>query len=568
MKSITFILLLSLSSILLGQSSPDWKKFDASIFAQAQKENKLILLNLEANWCHWCHVMHDSTYSNPKVIDYLNEHFIAIKADQDGYPELSQRYREYGWPATIFLNADGQDVVKRAGYIAPNLFLKLMKAIVEDPSPEKEANNYQPRNGGFKERLHDNFIEALDYDKGGFSQAQKYVEFATFEYALTFPKDRKIQAWIKASMEGAKKLADPAWGGINQYSTHYDWEHIHFEKLLSIQARYIQLFVYHYALNGDDASLDYAKNIAQYSDRFLHQKNGLYANAQDADLVKGVHAEAYFALSDPERLQQGIPAIDEHTYTNNNAAFATSLLQLYYATSDITYLQSAQQIKKQLIQRENNGLYDHSTEKRDIQSLKDQVAMASLFISFLKYDPNNSNDLQRLTKLMDRLSQTFILDDGSVMSFSGSNGLPPQPIIEENIKMARLFNWFGHFTHSPKYHDLATDIYRFLTQRDQVENYYHQPELLLLADEIKTEPYHFSYLEIAPLDPKEDPFRTCLAAAPFYSTFDKFSKDELPDNQKDFFESSEENALLICTSTFCSSPIYSKEDAIRFLKNR
>lgn len=375
-----------------------WRQLSPEILKKAQEEDKIVLLNLEANWCHWCHVMEDSTYSNPEVVAYLNEHFITVKADQDANPELSIRYKEYGWPATIFLNAKGEDIVKRAGYINPRSFLKLLKAIVADPSLEepiiepkiKQVTSVEIES--LIKKLKKNYVNSLDFKMGGFDQAQKYVEYETFEYALFNSSDEQIKSWLKTSVNGAKGLSDPAWGGIYQYSTHYDWNHLHFEKLLSIQARYLKIFSYNYLYNKDEESLMYAKNIVRYIDRFLLNENGLYSNAQDADLNKGEHAEDYFALSDDKRIKLGIPKVDQSTFTHNNADIARSFIIYSNTIGNSNYVKRSEQIYAVLKSRKSErGLYFHDNSKREVFSLKDQLAVLELLIELIKNDPNNLN---------------------------------------------------------------------------------------------------------------------------------------------------------------------------------
>ncbi|MBD3814997.1 MAG: DUF255 domain-containing protein, partial [Halothiobacillus sp.] len=42
-----------------------WQPYGPAVFAKAKAENRLILLDMVAVWCHWCHVMEDKTYSDP-----------------------------------------------------------------------------------------------------------------------------------------------------------------------------------------------------------------------------------------------------------------------------------------------------------------------------------------------------------------------------------------------------------------------------------------------------------------------------------------------------------------------
>lgn len=114
----------------------DWQQWNADVFLQAKKEKKLILLNLEAVWCHWCHVMDKKTYSEKSVIAELEKNYIAVKVDHDANPGLANKYRDYGWPATIIFDADGNEIVKRAGYIEADNMASLLTLVFEDPSPE------------------------------------------------------------------------------------------------------------------------------------------------------------------------------------------------------------------------------------------------------------------------------------------------------------------------------------------------------------------------------------------------------------------------------------------------
>ncbi len=49
-------------------------------------------------------------------------------------PALFDRYEIWGWPATVVLDRDGNEIFKRRGYIPPELFGKLLAAVIEDPS--------------------------------------------------------------------------------------------------------------------------------------------------------------------------------------------------------------------------------------------------------------------------------------------------------------------------------------------------------------------------------------------------------------------------------------------------
>src|SRR4030095_9070933 len=96
-----------------------WQSWSDGLFEKARRENKFILLDLEAVWCHWCHVMEETTYRDSKVLSLLQSRYLPVKVDQDSRPDLANRYLNYGWPATVIFDPDGTEIVKRRGYIEP-----------------------------------------------------------------------------------------------------------------------------------------------------------------------------------------------------------------------------------------------------------------------------------------------------------------------------------------------------------------------------------------------------------------------------------------------------------------
>ena len=93
-----------------------WQEWGDAAFAAAQRENKPILLDIGAVWCHWCHVMDRESYENPAVAGLINDAFIAVKVDRDERPDVDARYQaavqaisgQGGWPLTAFLTPQGQ----------------------------------------------------------------------------------------------------------------------------------------------------------------------------------------------------------------------------------------------------------------------------------------------------------------------------------------------------------------------------------------------------------------------------------------------------------------------------
>ena len=94
----------------------DWMEWGEAAFDRALKEDKPILLDIGAVWCHWCHVMDRESYEDPATAQIINEHFVAVKVDRDERPDVDARYQaavsaisgQGGWPLTAFLTPEGK----------------------------------------------------------------------------------------------------------------------------------------------------------------------------------------------------------------------------------------------------------------------------------------------------------------------------------------------------------------------------------------------------------------------------------------------------------------------------
>src|SRR3984885_8608117 len=94
----------------------EWMEWGEEAFTKAERENKPVLLDIGAVWCHWCHVMDRESYENPATAEIINEHFVAVKVDRDERPDVDSRYQaavsaisgQAGWPLTAILTPDGK----------------------------------------------------------------------------------------------------------------------------------------------------------------------------------------------------------------------------------------------------------------------------------------------------------------------------------------------------------------------------------------------------------------------------------------------------------------------------
>jgi uncharacterized protein len=105
----------------------NWLSWLDAVFSQAKNEQRFVLLDLEAVWCHWCHVMDVTTYRDPKVLALLHGRYLTVRVDQDSRPDLSNQYEDYGWPATVVFDAAGHEIVRRQGYLTPDEMASMLQ---------------------------------------------------------------------------------------------------------------------------------------------------------------------------------------------------------------------------------------------------------------------------------------------------------------------------------------------------------------------------------------------------------------------------------------------------------
>src|SRR5512144_2404081 len=103
-----------------------WRSWGADALAEARTRDRLILLSLSAVWCHWCHVMDETTYSDDEVIGFINANFIPVRVDADMRPDIDTLYNQGGWPSTAILTPQGE-VISGGNYIPPGEMLGRLK---------------------------------------------------------------------------------------------------------------------------------------------------------------------------------------------------------------------------------------------------------------------------------------------------------------------------------------------------------------------------------------------------------------------------------------------------------
>ena len=559
-----------------------WNDWSDEVFARAKKEDKLVLLDLEAVWCHWCHVMDEKTYSDSSVVHLLDKNVIAVKVDQDSRPDLANKYEKYGWPAIIVFNADGKELAKRSGYIEAEEFKKMIKDLADNPDkPEPEAVeekvSYSANNILTAEQRKDlNFkhVDGYDAEFGGWGiGGHKFLDWNSAEYSLQLAKegDQAALERVRKTLEGHRKLLDPVFGGVYQYSTKGDWDHPHFEKIMETQAECLRLYAVAGMVLNDQKYIDGAKSIETYLRDFMLSSDGTFYTSQDADLKPGEHSAEYFSLNDKERRAQGIPRIDKHVYARENGWAINAIAYLYMATGNEDYLKEAEKSAQWIIANRSieGGGFRHDQTDKGGPYLGDTLSMGRAFLT-LYQATGDTQWLQRATQAADFIAKHFENKVGPDKSSAGfltaeakaGEIVAPEPLLEENQIICRFANLLNQYTGEARHKQMAESAMRFLSTPDIIAKRRILVAGTLLADhELAHPPAH-----ITVVGKKSDPqakalFATAIKSPLIYRRIDWLDKSEgtLPNLDVDFPDLGKAAAFL-CSDGRCSSPAYQPDD--------
>ncbi len=344
-----------------------WAALNAETFARARAEGRIVLIDGSAEWCHWCHVMDATTYRDPEVLKLLADRFLPVKVDIDERPDFEERYHDWGWPATVLMTANAEEISKFRGYMAPARFLDVLRAAVASPAPMSDgsakATAMQPgplTEGQLSEagaRAQRALDDLWDPKQGSWGNEQKVPLYWDNAWALAQANAGSDLARKRVvfTLDQQRKIIDPVWGGICQYSTDGDWLHPHFEKLAAYQAGAIDNYASAFAMTGEAPWLGTAQLVRGFVDRFMTSPEGGFYATMDADLNAHdptkpfVSGHDYYARDDAGRLALGIPRVDTHEYGRDNGLVIAAYVTLGQAGHDPTAIAAAERAAARIL---------------------------------------------------------------------------------------------------------------------------------------------------------------------------------------------------------------------------
>jgi uncharacterized protein len=298
-----------------------WHEWGEEAFATAQRENKPILLDIGAVWCHWCHVMDRESYDSPEIAEIINQRFIAVKVDRDERPDIDSRYQvavssisgQGGWPLTAFLTPDGKPFYGGTYFPPDDHYgrpsFKRVLISISDAYREKNddvveqaklvegaisnAEAFAGKGAEFSPAVIDGIVKSVlkmfDPQNGGFGSSPKFPHPAALDLLIDQylrTGDEELRHVFVTTLEKMARggVYDQLAGGFHRYSVDERWIVPHFEKMSYDNSELLKNYVHAYQATGSEFFADVARDIIRWMDDWLsdRERGGFYAS-QDAD---------------------------------------------------------------------------------------------------------------------------------------------------------------------------------------------------------------------------------------------------------------------------------------------
>ena len=355
-------------------SEISWRTWGEKAFQEAQVADRPVLLAISAVWCHWCHVMDETSYSDPEVIRLINERYVPVRVDNDERPDVNRRYNMGGWPTTAFLTPDGE-IIHGGTYVPPDAMrsyleqvadlwseqrAELSRRVAELRAKEKEARAIAA--GDLTHDIVDQVGSLIrgQYDPqyGGFGRGQKFPQVKLLRFLLDehrrhdYPEIATMLHRTLGAMAGGG-MYDKVEGGFFRYATTREWEIPHYEKMLEDNGELLAVYAEAHRSFPNAGYDRVVRDVARWMDTVLWRPDAkLWSGSQDAD-------EHYYTLdSREERAKHDAPFVDRTLYTGWNALAASAYWAAWLALGDDSFETRAHDAREAIASR----LFDSRTK--------------------------------------------------------------------------------------------------------------------------------------------------------------------------------------------------------------
>jgi uncharacterized protein len=296
----------------------NWMEWGEAAFERATREDRPILLDIGAVWCHWCHVIDRESYENQEIARVINQNYVPVKVDRDERPDIDARYQmavsaltgQGGWPLTAFLTPQGKPFFGGTYFPPDDRYgrpgmKRILETIAQNYRSHRDqihtsadqiaealshAERFEP--AGARASVVASVVQSIEglYDSvhGGFGQAPKFPHPTAMELLLDQYLEHGQQRLLEIVAQTLESMGrggvyDQVGGGFHRYSVDQYWRVPHFEKMSYDNAGLLGNYVHAYQLTGNDFFREIAVGILGFVETVLSRQEGGFYASQDAD---------------------------------------------------------------------------------------------------------------------------------------------------------------------------------------------------------------------------------------------------------------------------------------------
>jgi uncharacterized protein len=311
---------------LIRESSPyllqhannpvNWVPWSKTIFKQAEKKNKLVLVSIGYAACHWCHVMEKECFEDEDVAKFMNENFICVKVDREERPDVDQVYmiavqlmtQKGGWPLNCFTLPNGLPIYGGT-YFPKEQWIEVLKNLknIYTTKPTQVVDYANKLKEGIQqsehililkpvqhfsiEKIHEMVLRwshQFDHRDGGTSRAPKFPLPSNYDFLLRYASYEENPKILNHVLLTIDKMAlggiyDQIGGGFARYSVDMLWKIPHFEKMLYDNAQLISLYSQAYRKTKNSFYKRIVNQTVSWLEREMQSPEGGFYSAIDAD---------------------------------------------------------------------------------------------------------------------------------------------------------------------------------------------------------------------------------------------------------------------------------------------
>jgi uncharacterized protein len=315
----------------------EWYPWGSEAFDRARREDKPILLDIGARWCHWCHVIDRESYDDREIAATINANFIPVKVDRDARPDIDRHYQSVvqamsgsgGWPLTAFLTPGGkvffggtyfppEDRMGRPGFrsLLPRIAAAYREHRGEVESSAEELHRQiaeHEQSQWHPEVLSDRIVDAIvdgiaarfDRAHGGLGDSPKFPAASSIDLALALAArgDERLLPFARATLTAQARggIFDQLAGGFHRYSVDARWVVPHFEKMAYDNAAAIRNFAWASRIDPSLYREIADRTVAWVRDTLMDRERGGFYASQDADMTPEDDGD-YFTWTQAEAL--------------------------------------------------------------------------------------------------------------------------------------------------------------------------------------------------------------------------------------------------------------------------